>query len=317
LSRRAKPQQAAILISTFVHGEMETLLAVRNQVLAHGRLVLASMAVVLTVLSANAKRKQAPAAPSPSDLPAYVNYLAKQLWGTHIDDSGALTSQIQQLTLDHITAWLQDRSKALPGPSSSGTGLGLGRGPADIPSDVQVRRELEKVFAQLHYPIYALPAAFEDKWRDKTLIGAGYTLGWSDFDRANVIGLYEIGSAGARLAAVTNFVLHTDLHYELMAPSASGNFRFIAYGTRLGKSQPRLTAVLYSFDGSTLKPLWKTEDAYDGRITVGTDWVMLRYLREDEYVRAVQAHRKPARYEAMYKATPQGLELQSEHPIPF
>jgi DNA-binding HxlR family transcriptional regulator len=50
---------------------------------------------------------------------------------------------------------------------------------------------------------------------------------------------------------------------------------------------------------------------------VGPDKVVIRYLKEDEYVREVAHRRKPPRHEAIYKLTSQGLELEADHEIPF
>ena len=94
-------------------------------------------------------------------------------------------------------------------------------------------------------------------------------------------------------------------------------FWFLVFGTRLGKSQLRLTAQLYAFDGHSLHSVWEVRDAYDGKIEVGRNWVTIRYLKEDEYIRETAHRRKPPRYEATYAATPQGLTLQSERTIPF
>jgi hypothetical protein len=108
-----------------------------------------------------------------------------------------------------------------------------------------------------------------------------------------------------------------DLRYEFHPPRGSDDFWFFAWGTRSGKSQPRLSAVLYAFDGQNLKSLWETRDVYDGRMEVGENRVTIRYLKEDEYVREQSHGRKPPRHEATYRLTPKGLELESDREIPF
>lgn len=268
-----------------------------------GLLLLMAIAV-LGVGAAEGKKKtktRKALPPPPPDLRGHVNYLARQLYGVPLDESENITNQIQKLVLDHLTEWM-------PGQILSAMAVAL---------DVRVRRELEDVFSQLHYPFFGQPAVFVQPWKDRTLIGAGYTLGWSDYDRVNVLGLFESVNGQTRLAAATNFVPRTDLHYEFLAAPQTENFRFFIYGTRLGKSQPRLSAVLSDFDGQSLKTLWKTEDAFDGRLDVGQDRVVLRYLKEDEYVRETAHRRKPPRHEAVYKITPQGLDLETDHEIPF
>jgi hypothetical protein len=91
----------------------------------------------------------------------------------------------------------------------------------------------------------------------------------------------------------------------------------LVYGFRTGKSQLRLSANLYDFDGQTLKTVWETRDVYDGKIDVDKDRVVIRYLKEDEYIRETAQRRKPPRYEATYKETSQGLELVADRQIPF
>lgn len=260
----------------------------------------AALAVALAASPTLSKAKKKPvAAGPPADLATRVNDLARQLLGVPLDESDPITSKIQALVTDHFQTWLASQP------------------PADQIRDVPVRREMESVFSKLHYPLFGWAAVFAQPWKDETLVAAGYTLGWADYSRVNLIALFEADKGKARLAAVDHFVPHADLHYAMMSPPPSGDFWFVAYGTRLGKSQPRLTAFLYSFDGKNLKALWKLQDAYDGRISVGRNWVTIRYLREDEYIRETEAGRTPPRYEAVYMATPTGLQLQSERTIPF
>ncbi len=249
------------------------------------------------------KKKPKTPPPPPADLPGHVNYLARQLYGVPLDESTSITGQIQKLVIDHLEAWLG--------------GLKASDAPGDVPLDVKVRRELENAFSKLHYPLFGEPATFSERWKDGTIIGAGYTLGWSDYDRQNVVALFENRDDKTRLAAVTEFVPRTDLHYEFLPAPPTCDFRFIVYGTRLGKSHPRLTAILYSFDGQSLKTSWESRDIYDGKMEVGKDRVIIRYLKEEEYVREQVYKRKPPRHEAVYKITPQGVSLESEREIPF
>jgi len=264
--------------------------------------ILRAVSLVMAIIAlgagvAHARKKKA--APPPADLPHKINNLATRLNGLALDESGPTTGTIEKLVLDHMQEWLSAQD------------------PRAAPSDVPPRRELEAAFGLLHYPIFAWPRTFVRSWKGATLTGIGYTLGWTDYERVNVVAVFETAEGNTRLAAVTHFVPRTDLNYEFLPAPPSGDLRFIVWGTRLGRSQPRLTAILYDYDGQSLKPLWRDVDAYDGKIEVGPQTVTVRYLREDEYVQAVQRGEKPSRYEALYQITPQGLQLVHDHDIPF
>lgn len=243
---------------------------------------------------AEGKRK-APPSPPPSPLAIQINSLAKQLPGVLLEDAGPITSQIQTLVIGHLSEWLQNRT----------------------PSDVEVRRELEDAFSLLHYPITGDPAVFEEGWQGDLIIGAGYSLGWNNLNKQNVVAIFVCRDAKSHLATVTNFVPYTDLHYEMTPAQDQNDFRFFIYGFRPGKSDLRLTAIYYSFDGQRLKSLWEVQDLYDGKIEFSKDTVVCRYLKEDEYIHAVLSGRKPPRHQATYQFTPAGLRLLDDHEIPF
>jgi hypothetical protein len=257
-------------------------------------LLLLAMGLSLLVSAVAEAQKKTPP-PPPADLPGHVNYLAQQLYGVMLDDAAPITDEIQKLVLAQLQEWMADR----------------------MPSDVEVRRELEMAFSELHYPLFGQAAAFAQPWKGQVVIGAGYTLGWSDYDRTNVIAIFSCLLGHSRLITVTNFVPRTDLHYAFPEESEGEALRFFVYGFRLGKSQPRLTAILYSFDGQNLKSLWEADDLYDGKIEVEKDKVVIRYLREEEYARELAHGRKPPRYQTVYSITPRGMEVQSEQEIPF
>ncbi|MGO8787293.1 MAG: hypothetical protein ACLQVL_07915 [Terriglobia bacterium] len=258
-------------------------------------LQFASFVLVTVVLGMGIAEGKKKAPPPPTGLPAQIHNLAKQLPGVMLDDAGPITGQIQKLVVDHMAVWMADRT----------------------PTDVETRRELESVFSLLHYPLVAMPAAFAQPWKGQTVIGAGYTLGWTDFDRQNVVAIFTSNAGKSHLATITKFVPRTDLHYETLPQLAWDDFRFFVYGNRLGKSQERLSVILYSFDGQNLKPLWEKQDIYAGEMDVTKDKVTIKYLKEDEYVDAVQRKRHPPRHLATYQLTSAGIELSDDHEIPF
>src|SRR5438874_9973463 len=88
--------------------------------------------------AAQAKKKPRTLPPPPADLPGHVNYLARQLLGVPLDESQPITGQVQKLVVDHFEEWLGSRASPAGSPARSN----------ESPGDVQVRRELESVFAQ-------------------------------------------------------------------------------------------------------------------------------------------------------------------------
>jgi hypothetical protein len=258
---------------------------------------LLALGMMLAPAGALARKKKAKDKPPPvSDLPNYLSYLAWKLRGVHIDDSEPITSEFQKLALADLEQWFAKSSEPK--------------------TDVDVRRELERIFYNLRYPTSAVPSCFQEPWKGAVLLGAGYTLGWTNYNRVNVFALFVEREGQTRLAAVTNFVPFVDLHYEFL-PSPGDDFRFIIYGTRPGKSQLRLSAVLYAFDGQNLKSQWQTQDVFDGKMQVDGNKVTIRYLKENEYIREQAHDRNPPRHEATYQVTPQGMEIQTDREIPF
>jgi hypothetical protein len=263
----------------------------RKSVLLHGSMV--SLLTVVLGVGAAAGKKKAP--PPPTGLPARIYDLAMQLPGVMLEDAGPITSQIQKLVVDHMAEWMANRT----------------------PTDVETRRELENVFSILHYPLVGQPAAFAQPWKGQMVIGAGYTLGWTDYDRQNVVAVFESNAGKSHFVTLTNFVPRTDLHYEMLPQLAWDDLRFFIYGFRPGKSQLRLSVILYSFDGLKLKSLWEDRDIYDGKMDVLKDKVSISYLKEDEYVEAVEKKSKPPRHLATYQLTSAGIQLLDDHEIPF
>jgi hypothetical protein len=269
-------------------GKLE--MARASRALVPAVLILAALVVAPVCL---AKRRKAP--PPPPDVSDHVLELGRKLYGMAIDDARPITDEIQKLVLADLDAWSANRA----------------------PTAIEMRRELEHVFSKLHYPLVGEPAVFAAPWNGRTVLLAGYTLGWSETNKVNVLAIFESTGGKTHRVTETAFVPHTDLHYETLAPAASGDFRFIVYGNRLGKSQLRLSAVLFDYNGTALQKLWEVDDAYDGRLTVTPTAVTLRYLKESEYVEAETYNRHPPRHEAIYKITPDGLALLSDHEIPF
>lgn len=264
----------------------------RRSFLFHIQIALLTF-LVMGVVSAEGKKKAPP--PPPSGLPARINDLAKQLYGVMLEDAAPITGQIQELVVNHMADWMANRT----------------------PTDVDARREMENAFSLLHYPLEGLPSTFAQPWKGQIIIGAGYTLGWTAYDRQNVVAIFASSAGKSHLVTVTNFIPRVDLHYQVLPQLGWDDLRFFVYGFRPGKSQPRLSVVLYSFDGQNLKSLWEKRDIYDGKIEFLEDKVTIRYLNEDEYVHATAGKGKPPRHMSTYQLNAAGIKISSDHEIPF
>lgn len=247
----------------------------------------------------SSSRRPAP----PQDLPDRINSLMLQLNGVPLNEAGNIPAQVESLVIPSLTSWVSQNAAV----NSRG----------GYPLDVRVRQQLEHDFSKLHYPLFGHPLVFVRPWNGGKLIGAGFTLGWSDFDRVNLVALFESKGGKTWRVALTHFVPYTDLHYSFIAPGPHGSFRFLAYGYRLGKSQPRLSVVLYSLNGQKLTRLWARQDLYDGRMEVTPDTVTFRYLIENDYIQAVEQGQLPSWHEALYNVAPQGLTLVTERLLPY
>ncbi len=259
-------------------------------------------ALIGTGMAQAGKRKGGHSAP-PQELPDRISQLAAQLKGVQLVNAGDIPGQVQGLAIGALTAWM-----------SQG---GFENGSSRYPVDVRVRMQLDQYFSRLQIPFFAVPVVFAKPWNGGELIGAGYTLGWSDFDRVNALALYDTRDGKARRVALSPFVPGAEMHFHFLPDSPSGAFRFIIYGNRLGKSQPRLSAILYSFDGVKLDSQWERQDLYDGKLEVTPGAVTLRYLIEAEYIQAVQQQQLPEWHEEIYRVTPQGLALETERRVAF
>ena len=268
-----------------------------------GGLILLALPLLAAGTASGAARKNTKKLPPPG-LPAQVAHLGAQLYALPLDESESLTGQIQKLVLEHMGHWIA----AHPAGEASASGDGF-------PYDVRVRHELENVFSELRYPIVANVAAFAAPFGHRSLIGLGYELGWTDFNGVDVVAVYESGENPMRPLAVAHPVPATNLRFQVFdAPAAgAGQCWFLAYGTRQGKSNPRLSAVLYAFDGGALKPLWKRVDLFDGKISFRDNRVMINYLNEAEFQQAVATNAPVVRHEAAYHIGPQGMVLDYDH----
>ena len=101
----------------------------RSQTVRLGRafILLIIVLVILGAGSAEAGKQKAQKPPLPPDLPSKVDYYSWQLRGMHLDESGPISQEIQNLVLDHLKTWMAERT----------------------PTDVDVRRVLENDFFKI------------------------------------------------------------------------------------------------------------------------------------------------------------------------
>ncbi|TAM81623.1 MAG: hypothetical protein EPN47_12830 [Acidobacteria bacterium] len=253
---------------------------------------LLAAAIALGLGVAQARKKEPKPKPG---LPDHISSLGKKLYGLDIEDAKPITDEIQKLVVGHLNVWIASRS----------------------PNIIEVRHELEQAFSKLDYPAVGTPSIFIAPWKNVNLIGAGYTLGWSNIWRINVLVIYENQNGQTREVTTTSFVPQTDMHYAVMDTLPNSDFRFLAYGWRLGMSHARLSAVLYTFDGKTLESQWKADNLFDGKLTASNDTVVISYVDQDEYVRLTQQDQLPPRHEKTYKLTPEGLQLENARDLPY
>src|ERR1051326_3658514 len=88
----------------------------RRMALGLASLLLSAVLAVCCCPPADGQQQTANTGTPPTDLPGHVSYLAKQLYGVPLDESGPLTGQIQDLVLAHMQQWLGERiSRETPG----------------------------------------------------------------------------------------------------------------------------------------------------------------------------------------------------------
>jgi hypothetical protein len=252
------------------------------------------LVAAITFGTGQALARKEKSTPKPG-LPDHVASLGKKLYGLDIDDAKPITDEIQKLVVGHLNTWIANRS----------------------PNILEVRHELEQIFSKLQYPAVGTPSIFIAPWKGVNLIGAGYTLGWSNIWRINMLVIYENQNGHTREVTTTSFVPRTDIHYTIMEPSGTGDFRFLAYGWRLGMSHARISAVLYAFDGKTLQTQWKMENLFDGKLNATSNTVVISYVDRDEYIRQTQQGHLPPRHQKTYQVTPQGLQMVSARDVPY
>lgn len=115
--------------------------------------------------------------------------------------------------------------------------------------------------------------------------------------RAKYILADEAGSAFDRHGL---FLTQVPAHRE-------GELWYLARGVRFGASHRNLTAVLYSFDGRKLRPIWQQRDLPRGELTITDNGIELKYLDLARYQKATPPYFRTEKL----RFTESGLEPQN------
>ena len=226
---------------------------------------------------------------------SFVKAWVETLDRTHMTDALPMNHHIQELVFRYVEDSL------------------AGKMDSSASSPVELRRDLEaSVFGELTWPYEALVRTFAHPWKDGRLLGVGYSLRWTDQNRFNAVGLFLLREGKISRVASANFVLGTDLSFEILSPRNPDELLLLVSGIKLGKSHPRLSLMLYSFEGDELKPLWERQDIYEGKFRVEQQNLRITYLKEEEFIRETRYGRLPPRYEAVFSPKGSGFSLESD-----
>ena len=229
---------------------------------------------------------------------SFVKAWAGTLDRTHMTDALPMNHHIQELVFRYVEDYV------------------AGKEDSPAPSPVELRRDLEiSVFGELKWPFEAMVRTFAHPWKGGHLLGVGYSLRWTDQNRFNGIGLFLIQEGKISRVASANFVPGTDLTFDILPARNPDQLLLLVSGIRKGKSHPRLSLMLYSFEGDALKPQWERQDIYGGKFRVDEGNLWITYLKEEEFIRETRYGRFPPRYEALYSPQGSGFSLESDEVV--
>ena len=229
---------------------------------------------------------------------SYIHGWTQTLKQKHYKDAEFMNLHIQDLVLKHLEHYV---SEQLASSSVS---------PAEL------RREMEnRVFGDVKWPVNAVVKTFLRPWKKDALLGAGYSLGWTEQNRYNVVALYLIQNGKIRQIKILNFEPGADLNFKWLATSDPNEMWLLLHGLRKGKSHPRLALQLFVFDGNDLRAVWKKRDIYDGKFQVEEGKIVVTHYNEEEFAREIRYKRLPPRYRTVYRRIESGMELEEENVI--
>lgn len=146
------------------------------------------------------------------------------------------------------------------------------------------------------------------QWEGSFYYIVGYVLNGAVAYSRSWLGVFSVPLVGSSelLAAAENTFPDRTLAIETLSPEIRDDLTFLAHGVNWGDAHNRLTAIVYSFDGHEIRPVWSLAGLSQGHIEVQGPRIRLTYLSSPlgpgyESVRGIVE---------TYEVTPSGVELQ-------
>jgi hypothetical protein len=148
------------------------------------------------------------------------------------------------------------------------------------------------------------------QWEGGSYYIVGYVLNGAAAYSRSWIGVFSVPLEGSceLLAAAENTLPNRTVALEPLLPQIRGNLSFLVHGVNWGDAHNRLTAIVYSFDGHEIRPVWSLADLSQGQIEVQGPRIKLTYLSSP----LGPGYESVKRIVETYEVTPSGVELR-EH----
>ncbi len=259
---------------------------------------IAVLVLGLLVAPAGVEAKKKPRAKSAAELARptshYITTWSQTLVKYDLEDSRKMNLHIRELVFRHVEQYINRQEAASVSP-------------------VEVRREVERLFDGVRWPVNVIVKTFLKPWKQERLLGVGYSLGWSEQNRYNALAIYSLEEGKMREVSVLEFVPGPDLQPFGFVPTQNPDeWLLLVHGFRKGKSHPRLSAALFAFDGKQFRSVWEKRHVYDGKIKVENGNLVISFYQEEELIREALYRRLPPRYRAVYRRQDSTYVLDTE-----
>ena len=224
----------------------------------------------------------------------YITTWSKTLVKYDIEDSRKMNLHIRRLVFGHVEQYLNGQE-------------------AGSVSQVEVRRQVERLFDGVKWPLNVIVKTFLKSWKQERLLGVGYSLGWTEQNRYNAVAIYSLGGGKIREVSVLEFVPGPDLRpFDFVPTENPDEWLLLVHGFRKGKSHPVLSAALFAFEGGQFQPIWEKLHVYDGKLKVEDGNLVISFYQEEELIREAHQRRLPPRYRAVYRRQDSTYVLDTE-----